>query len=390
MSNLEDLQKIILNDASYAIIATDTDGLIEYFNPAAEKMLGYQRHEIVGKETPLFFHDHQEVIERAALFSKELNEPLTPGFDVFVVKSRLGLPNKYEWTYIKKDRSCIPVSLSVSALRNSQNKIIGYLGIASDISQEVRNRYDLALVRDQLNTAARIAKLGIWIWTIADNALVWNDRMYEIYQQPMELRDKGLKYTHWSSRLHPEDAEATELALKNAVEGKGVYDRIFRIILPDGSIRYIKAGGQIERDKTGKTIRVTGFNMDITEQYEYERNLQEMVYIDALTNIPNRRSFDENIKTDLRHARRVKKPLALLLIDVDYFKLYNDRFGHQAGDACLQKIAATIKHNLYRPRDIVTRYGGEEFACLLPETSKEGAREIGERLCNAVYNLQIR
>jgi len=110
--------------------------------------------------------------------------------------------------------------LGISALRNCRKEIIGYLGIASDITAQHQSEYELAAAREQLTIAAKIANLGVWVWNGADDSLLWNDRMFEIYQQPMELRKTGLNYTHWSSRLHPEDAVETELKLKNAMEGR--------------------------------------------------------------------------------------------------------------------------------------------------------------------------
>ncbi len=134
--------------------------------------------------------------------------------------------------------------------------------------------HELTLARDQLSKAADVAKLGIWIWTPADNSQYWNDRMFTIYQQPRELATHGLNLSHWSSRLHPEDAEKTIAALMEAAKGHGTYNPVFRIILPDGSIRYIQAGSQVEHDENGHIIRVIGFNIDITAQHEYETLLR--------------------------------------------------------------------------------------------------------------------
>jgi PAS domain S-box-containing protein len=94
--SLETLQKLILNEACYAIIAADPKGVI---SPAAEKLLGYRAEDLIGKQNPSIFHDPQEVVERAAEFSKELNEPLVLGFDVIIAKSKRGIKNTHEWTY---------------------------------------------------------------------------------------------------------------------------------------------------------------------------------------------------------------------------------------------------------------------------------------------------
>ena len=131
----EILQGAILDNAGHAIISTTPDGIITTFNSAAEKMLGYRAEEMIGKQTPAVFHDATEIAERAMLFSAELNREVKPGFDVFVVRSDLGLPNEYEWTYIRKDGSTFPVLLTVTAIRDENGKTTGYLGLAIDITE---------------------------------------------------------------------------------------------------------------------------------------------------------------------------------------------------------------------------------------------------------------
>lgn len=118
--------------------------------------------------------------------------------------------------------------------------------------------------------------------------------------------------------------------------------------------------------------------------------LYAMSYIDPLTDIPNRRYFDEILKREWSRAAREQNQLALIMIDVDLFKEYNDHFGHQAGDDCLRRIAKALSKTVNRPGDIVARYGGEEFAVILPNTNTSGARQIAENIFRAIRNLQIR
>jgi PAS domain S-box-containing protein len=136
-------QKAVLDYAGYAIIATTPDGVIQTFNCAAERMLGYRAEEVIGKMTPAVIHDPQEVEDRAKTFSMELGERIVPGFEVFVAKTRRDLPNEYEWTYIRKDGTRFPVLLSVTALKGSSGGITGFLGLALDITD--RKQSDAAL-----------------------------------------------------------------------------------------------------------------------------------------------------------------------------------------------------------------------------------------------------
>ncbi|WP_088348238.1 MULTISPECIES: diguanylate cyclase [Rhodomicrobium] len=117
--------------------------------------------------------------------------------------------------------------------------------------------------------------------------------------------------------------------------------------------------------------------------------LEQLSRQDALTEIPNRRAFDANLAIHLAIAHRHGRPLALLLFDVDFFKPFNDQYGHPAGDDCLRHIAAALQSCCRRPYDMVARYGGEEFAMLLPDTDLGGARQTAELVEAAIRELRI-
>lgn len=117
--------------------------------------------------------------------------------------------------------------------------------------------------------------------------------------------------------------------------------------------------------------------------------LRRMAFIDGLTGLHNRRALDERLEVELRHAARNQQPLALALIDVDHFKLYNDHQGHQAGDEALRRVGMALQACMLRPVDLAARYGGEELACLLPQTDAGGAQAVGERLRAAIEALAL-
>ncbi|MGB3613351.1 MAG: PleD family two-component system response regulator [Elainellaceae cyanobacterium] len=117
--------------------------------------------------------------------------------------------------------------------------------------------------------------------------------------------------------------------------------------------------------------------------------LHKMAALDGLTQISNRRSFDGRLQREWQRLARESRPLALALFDVDFFKVYNDTYGHLAGDNCLRQIAAAAEQTVRRPADLVARYGGEEFALLMPNTGEAGAVAIAHQLCHAVRQLGI-
>ncbi len=117
--------------------------------------------------------------------------------------------------------------------------------------------------------------------------------------------------------------------------------------------------------------------------------LEKLVNLDGLTQIANRRCFDDRLSIEWQRLSREQQPMSLLLLDIDYFKRYNDCYGHQVGDECLQAIAQALEKALYRPADLVARYGGEEFVAILPNTSLDGAIIVAEQIRSAIANLEI-
>lgn len=128
---------------------------------------------------------------------------------------------------------------------------------------------------------------------------------------------------------------------------------------------------------------------DISIYKDKEEKLRHLSYIDPLTKLANRRRFDESFLREWMRSQRTKKPLTFIMIDIDYFKQYNDTYGHQAGDICLTTLANVIKNIIKRPCDIIARIGGEEFAVILPDTDQIGAVNIAEKLRKSVCDLAI-
>ncbi|MBA2926725.1 PAS domain S-box protein [Pseudomonas sp. P7] len=273
VSRLHLLLHTVLQAASeVSIIATHTDGVISVFNVGAQNMLGYEASEVVGVLTPAHFHLEEEVVARSQQMTKEFNQKIE-GFRVFVHIPETAGAETRQWTYVRKDGSHLTISLIVTAMRDFQGRITGYLGIATDITQQELQRRDLAAARDQLVLAAEAAQLGIWSWMPAQNVMEWNDRMFSLYDTPRDLKHGDQLYDHWRSRIHPEDIVATEASLLAAIEGNGKYNPVFRVLKPDGSIRYVQAGAYVERDQDGNATRITGINLDTTERKEVEAEL---------------------------------------------------------------------------------------------------------------------
>jgi diguanylate cyclase (GGDEF)-like protein len=173
-------------------------------------------------------------------------------------------------------------------------------------------------------------------------------------------------------------------------------------VTKDIPVIFITAMSQQENEAAGLELGAADyitkpFNPDIVRlrvrnQLELKRQrdlLSRLSLQDGLTGIPNRRSFDEHYDREWRRAFRNQAEIAIIMCDIDHFKSYNDSYGHLAGDDCLRRVAGLMRTILERPADLVARFGGEEFICVLPETGLSGSMAIAEKLRGSVVSMEI-
>lgn len=165
----------------------------------------------------------------------------------------------------------------------------------------------------------------------------------------------------------------------------------YLVKLPDSvelvaRLRYHSAAyvGKLQRDDAYRALRASQMKLE-----DLNMQLLKLANIDGLTGISNRRHFDERLGAEWLRALRNRRPLTLIMFDVDWFKQYNDKFGHLEGDECLKRIAHSAQEIASRPADTVARYGGEEFTVLLPETDSSGAKIVAEKLRTEIENLHL-
>ena len=176
---------------------------------------------------------------------------------------------------------------------------------------------------------------------------------------------------------------------KAAAFAAGANDYVVK--LPDSvelvaRLRYHSAAfiNKLQRDDAYRALRASQMRLE-----ELNMQLLKLANIDGLTGIANRRHFDERLGVEWLRALRNRRPLTLIMFDVDWFKQFNDKFGHLEGDECLKRIAYAAQQIICRPADIIARYGGEEFIVLLPETDTSGAQKVAEKLRTEIENLHL-
>jgi diguanylate cyclase (GGDEF)-like protein len=156
------------------------------------------------------------------------------------------------------------------------------------------------------------------------------------------------------------------------------------------SFLLLKQEKDMRKAKQQELVELTDVLIKTNDQLKQaNEKLRRVSLIDGLTGIYNRRYFDETLDKEWRRLCRVSRPVSLMMVDIDFFKAYNDINGHQTGDQCLKTVAGLIHLQLKRSSDFVARYGGEEFAVVLPETKVEGAEALGRTICHAVEGSHI-
>lgn len=296
---LRQLLEAVLNSASeVAIIAAGLRGEITLFNTGAERMLGYSNREVVGWSSLLDFHRPDELAIRAQALQIELGIAVE-GFSVLsAVPERRGSDTRH-WTYVRKDGSELRVSLAVTPIRDLLGEIEGYLGIALDVTAEQQSRQRLLALSHQLQIAADAAELGIWRWNLESDRLDWNNRMFDLYEQPLEQRDQGIAKHHWFERLHPDDRDKVTCTLDAAVAQNERFEMDFRLLLPSGKLRYIHCVALVGKSADGSAIQMTGINRDVTQQREYEELIQREKDIANAANVA-KSAFLANMSHEIR------------------------------------------------------------------------------------------
>ena len=200
----------------------------------------------------------------------------------------------------------------------------------------------------------------------------------------------------WAERIHEEDRERV-VSFCIAQSQSGIdHEADYRALTADGRYVWIRDVVHVLRNAAGETEALVGFMFDISERKKTEeqllalqKQLEEYSYKDGLTGINNRRMFDSVLEVEWASAQRTRRPLSLILLDIDYFKQFNDHYGHIQGDDCLRRVAEALEEAAARPRDCVARFGGEEFVLVLPETDGESAKKIAERCRKLIGRLRI-
>jgi diguanylate cyclase (GGDEF)-like protein len=294
------------------------------------------------------------------------------------------------------------------AIRDATGKAVRLFGAHYDVTTLKRVEAELRLGQAELTQslakaseanawlemAEQISRIGHWRLSLPDWSVAWSHEMYRIYGVTPETFSPTRESA--SAFAHPEDIERIQAIVYNAIETVRPFEFAARLITRGGILRHVTCRGVVRLDADGQVGMVVGVTVDVTEQWQMEQALREantrleaLVNVDALTRLANRRRFDEALIDEWRRAARDRTPLSLVLLDIDRFKGFNDRYGHLAGDDCLRSVASVLAGQGRRAADLAARYGGEEMVLLLPSTTAAGAETVARDCRSAIAMLGI-
>ncbi|MHB8985933.1 MAG: bifunctional diguanylate cyclase/phosphodiesterase [Eubacteriales bacterium] len=288
----------------------------------------------------------------------------------------------YETVHMRKDGTTFPVEVSLRAIDVEGKKY--YQGINRNITE--RKKFEEALKESEVRyrTIFEGASIGIALVNSEGRILDSN----KAFQKMLEYSAGEINNMVFAQLTHPDDVSFNMALNKELLSGRrDNFQMEKRYVKKSGDIVWARLNASLVRDVNGNPLFAIGMAEDITERKRVEERLQYLATHDSLTNIPNRYSLEETLKRVVAKAKRGEKG-ALLLIDLDNFKLVNDSMGHSVGDNVLVELANIIKQNL-REGDLLARLGGDEFAVLLEGTNVEKAKSVAEKLCRFVEGREL-
>ncbi|MDJ1172597.1 bifunctional diguanylate cyclase/phosphodiesterase [Roseofilum capinflatum] len=307
-----------------------------------------------------------DVVEKNAKILWDMVDPEDfPAMQAAVMKSAQRLETwNYEWRITTPSGRRKWLEGIGQPTQNPDGSVLWHTLIL-DVSDRKAAQIQLQDLTNRLELATRSAQMGIWEWDLVSDRLIWDDRMYELYG--ISPGDFSQAYQAWEAGVHPDDLVASRTALQETLNGEKDFNSEFRVLWPDGTVRYIEAHAIVQRDAQGQALRMIGVNLDISDRKQAEEQLIYSVLHDKLTDLPNRTLLTNRLELSIQRAQRSPTyHFAVLFLDLDQFKVINDSLGHLVGDQLLLIVAQKLQR-IIRPTDLAARLGGDEFVILIEQ-----------------------
>lgn len=377
----------LFNNPLAGLCFVDTQGVFLKANECFCQMLGFERGQLLGVSVADIFPEHNNAFRQG------------------VFQALQGQSNAMQNIQFN-DHNFIA---NFSSVKNPSGENSGAAIVFIDITQFHQAMSKLSLAEERTNYALDSAGQWIWDLDIRTNR-VWRSPQYAkiLGLNAAETRGGGILW----DIVFAEDKAKADHALNELISGKrDVFEAVYRVRRQNGELIWILSRGKVVEwalDGTPVRVLATSVNIDgqkyienqlssiIDQKNELERHLMEVnrklraqSEYDHLTNLPNRHKFSNHLKIEFAKALETKKPLSVLMIDVDYFKAFNDFYGHMAGDKCLAEIGRSLRQVFSLTEQVVARFGGEEFVAILVDTPQDEALVIAQKIVDTIAGLNI-
>ena len=349
------------------VTSNDRAGMhrIEYANAALQRITGYAPEEVVGKSGALFFGPKTTEASIATLraISREPSSGTT------------------EMLIYRKDGAAFWVEVNSQPVKNALGDVMHRVWVWRDISKRKVIEEALRQSEEGLTEAQALAHMGSWEEDLKSGRVRWSAELHRIYGVPTTV---GRSIPAVRSFDHPGDVEFVRQIIDEAKTQRKSYSVEHRIVLADGTIKHVLEQGKFSYGEGGVAARLIGATLDVTEHKQAQERLTYVFQHDLLTDLPNRSMLEDRIAQLVAHPQRSSRYAAVLFLNLNRFKLVNDRLGHAAGDELLKAVAKRLSGTL-RPNDLIGRFAADEFVVLAVdlEQSDDGlhaARRLFEAL----------
>jgi diguanylate cyclase (GGDEF)-like protein/PAS domain S-box-containing protein len=371
------IYKLVVDALPDCLNVKDLQGRFILANPAtADLMQAEETKALIGKSD---FDFYPEAVARE--FKQVDMAALMAGKSINI-----------EQSFTRADGVDTWLSSMKTPLTDYHGDVVGLITHNRDITRRKELESELAQSRAQLSYALTHMADGLVLYDSSRRLLLCNEQYRSMFPKTAHLRVPGAMQrdilraaAETGEIVMP--ADRIEAWIEDIVDANRVGNQ--QIQLGDGRWLDVRARPTDDGGRLSVFSDITSAKTAESELLAANEKLNHLAHRDGLTDLSTRRAFDDAIEREFSRSRRSGSPLSLLLIDVDFFKLYNDQYGHPAGDECLRIVSRCIETTARRPSDLAARYGGEEFAVILPDTDARGAFVIAEALKSAVRALKV-
>ncbi len=356
------LQSRALDESANGVMIADlrqADLPLIYVNSAFERITGYERAEVLGRNARFLLGDETAAAARAQL--RQLIHEQRPG--TVLMRNR------------RKDGTYFWNELTVNPIVDHGGAVSHILGIQSDVSERVLREQQLQRMLEREQFAFAFAQLGTFELDVRDGRIQCSEIMLGLLGL---AQGSAVTLAQLRELIVADDRGTFDDALKFCLAGHSALNLEYRILWADGTLHWLHTRGDVLPSEDGVPRRVLCLTQDVTQRREAEAQARFIAHHDALTGLPNRALLNDRLQLAISTARRERRRVAVVFLDLDRFKEINDSLGHQVGDALLKGVAARLTRTV-RETDTICRLSGDEFIALLPgvHDSGEVSRIVG-------------